>query len=68
MPKHSCASKRDSRENVHARHDGKAKLHRHSGARPLGRIPDDSSSVAWLRRKLTIVANALWMILFCSNR
>src|SRR5258708_6041796 len=54
MPKHSRASKRDSRGNVHVRHDGKAR--RQSEASPR------------LRRKLTIVAKALWMILFCSNR
>jgi hypothetical protein len=54
MPKRRRASKRDSHGKLHVRHDGKARLPR---AASLG-----------LRRKLTLVAKALWMILFCSNR
>jgi hypothetical protein len=91
MPKHGGASKRDSHGNAHIRHDGKAKLHRQSGARPLGCEPGiqkqrsvlDSGSAPKrahpgmtvqardsprLRRKLTLVAKALWMIPLCSNR
>jgi hypothetical protein len=78
MPKHSRASKRDSHGNLHVRHDGRARTRNPETALGAGfRVcaqegasRNDCSGEASLRlrRKLILVAKALWMILFCSNR